>query len=115
MKWDGVRAIAHCTPAGIGLWSRNLREITNSYPEIVDVLAEITDGRTMLLDGELVAPDHRCAPSFFRLQRRMHVQRPAPSLIDQVRVHLMVFDLPPSTTRRCSTIPTARAALNWPT
>ncbi|MFI6219953.1 hypothetical protein ACIBEH_05295 [Nocardia salmonicida] len=93
MKWDGVRAIAHCTPTGISLWSRNLREITRSYPEITDALTEITDGRSMLLDGELVAPDHRGAPSFSRLQRRMHVQRPAPSLIDQVRVDYIVFDL----------------------
>ncbi|MFI6225300.1 non-homologous end-joining DNA ligase [Nocardia salmonicida] len=93
MKWDGVRAIANCTPAGISLWSRNLREITRSYPEIVDALAEITDGRAMLLDGEFVAPDARGAPSFSRLQRRMHVQRPAPSLIEQVRVDYMVFDL----------------------
>ncbi|MBC7301408.1 MAG: hypothetical protein H5T78_10680 [Nocardia sp.] len=93
MKWDGVRAIAHCTPAGISLWSRNLREITGSYPEIVTALTETTDGRTMMLDGELIAPDDRGAPSFSRLQRRMHVQRPMPSLIEQVRVDLMVFDL----------------------
>ncbi|MFD8098178.1 non-homologous end-joining DNA ligase [Nocardia fluminea] len=93
MKWDGARAIAHCTAAGISLWSHNLREITGSYPEVVDALAEITEGRTMLLDGELVAPDARGAPSFSRLQRRMHIQRPAPSLIDQVRVDYIVFDL----------------------
>ncbi|MEV4209791.1 hypothetical protein [Nocardia salmonicida] len=30
MKWDGVRAIAHCTPTGISLWSRNLRERNNA-------------------------------------------------------------------------------------
>ncbi|MEV0546365.1 hypothetical protein [Nocardia salmonicida] len=30
MKWDGVRAIAHRTPTGISLWSRNLRERNNA-------------------------------------------------------------------------------------
>ncbi|MGW5455467.1 non-homologous end-joining DNA ligase [Nocardia sp. NPDC003979] len=93
MKWDGVRAIAHCTPAGISLWSRNLRDITASYPEVVTALTEITDGRTLLLDGELVAPDERGAPSFSRLQQRMHVQRPTPALIEQVRVDYLVFDV----------------------
>ncbi len=93
MKWDGVRAIAHCTPAGISLWSRNLRDITGSYPEVVAALTEITDGRTLLLDGELVAPDERGAPSFSRLQQRMHVQRPTPALIEQVRVDYLVFDV----------------------
>ncbi|MEV0075598.1 hypothetical protein AB0H58_04220 [Nocardia neocaledoniensis] len=47
----------------------------------------------MLLDGELVAPDDRGAPSFSLLQRRMHVQRPAPALIEQVRVDYLAFDL----------------------
>jgi len=46
----------------VTLWSRNLREITGSYPEVVDALAEITCGRTMTLDGELVAPDQHGAP-----------------------------------------------------
>ncbi|MGW6730223.1 non-homologous end-joining DNA ligase [Nocardia sp. NPDC055029] len=93
MKWDGVRAIARCTPDGVSLWSRNLREITSSYPEVVAALAEITCGRTILLDGELVAPDKSGAPSFSLLQRRMHVGRPAAALIEQVRVDYIGFDL----------------------
>ncbi|MFI5501112.1 non-homologous end-joining DNA ligase [Nocardia asteroides] len=93
MKWDGVRAIARCTYAGVSLWSRNLREITGSYPEVVDALAEITCGRTLTLDGELVAPDHHGAPSFSRLQQRMHVTHPTPSLIEDVRVDYIGFDL----------------------
>ncbi|MGQ4601635.1 hypothetical protein ACT86A_27400, partial [Nocardia sp. R6R-6] len=51
-----MRAIARATTASIGLFSRNLREITSFYPEIAAVLAEITDGRTVLLDGELRRP-----------------------------------------------------------
>ncbi|WP_455769399.1 ATP dependent DNA ligase [Nocardia salmonicida] len=62
MKWDGVRAIAHCTQTGINLWSRNLREISGSYPEIVIALTEITDGRTMLLADAHGAPDAHGGP-----------------------------------------------------
>lgn len=93
MKWDGVRAIARCTGDGVSLWSRNLREITASYPDVVAALTELTDGRTLLIDGELVALDAAGAPSFSRLQRRMHVQRPAPALLEQVRVDYLGFDL----------------------
>ncbi|UGT58697.1 non-homologous end-joining DNA ligase [Nocardia asteroides] len=93
MKWDGVRAIARCAEGGVSLWSRNLREISGSYPEVVGALTEMTAGRSMLLDGELVAPDDRGAPSFARLQRRMHVQRPLPALIAEVRVDYVAFDL----------------------
>ncbi|MEU4599922.1 hypothetical protein [Nocardia sp. NPDC023988] len=76
MKRDGVRAIAHATPAQISLWSRNLRDITGSYPEIITALAEITEGRTMRRRTPPPPPDYRGAPSFSRLQQRMHVQRP---------------------------------------
>ncbi|MEU5405178.1 non-homologous end-joining DNA ligase [Nocardia asteroides] len=93
MKWDGVRAIARCTPDGVGLWSRNLREITASYPEVVAALTEIVEGRTLMFDGELVAPDERGAPSFALLQRRMHVQRPKQALIAEVRVDYIAFDV----------------------
>ncbi|WP_189024704.1 non-homologous end-joining DNA ligase [Nocardia rhizosphaerihabitans] len=93
MKWDGVRAITRCGSDGVSLWSRNLREITGSYPEVVAALAEVTEGRSILLDGELVAPDARGAPSFSRLQRRMHVGRPSPTLIAEIRVDYIIFDL----------------------
>ena len=34
IKWDGVRAIAYCAPGEVRLESRNLKEITDSYPEL---------------------------------------------------------------------------------
>lgn len=54
MKWDG--AITRCASDCLSLWTRNLREITGSYVEVVGALTEITDGPTTLFDGELVAP-----------------------------------------------------------
>src|SRR5581483_7839183 len=34
IKWDGVRAIAYCAPGEVRLESRNLKEISDSYPEL---------------------------------------------------------------------------------
>ena len=34
IKWDGVRAIAYCEPGRLRLQSRNLHDITASYPEL---------------------------------------------------------------------------------
>jgi hypothetical protein len=48
--------------------------------------------RTLILDGELTAFDGE-RPSFALLQRRLHVTRPAPSLVAAVPVTFIAFDL----------------------
>ena len=72
VKWDGVRALAYVKPGRLRLESRNLREITDGYPELRGLLGDL-GMREAVLDGEIVAfgPDGR--PSFGLLQKRMHV------------------------------------------
>jgi bifunctional non-homologous end joining protein LigD len=72
VKWDGVRAIAYLKPGRLRLESRNLRDITDSYPEVRGLLRAV-GMRDAVFDGELVAFDDSGRPSFERLQRRMHV------------------------------------------
>src|ERR1035437_6889921 len=72
VKWDGVRAIAYVKPGRLRLESRNLREITDGYPELRGLLGQL-GMRDAVLDGEIVAFDDDGRPSFERLQRRMHV------------------------------------------
>jgi bifunctional non-homologous end joining protein LigD len=76
VKWDGVRAIAYAKPGRLRLESRNLREITDSYPEIRAILRDL-GMREVVLDGEIVSFDDNGRPSFERLQRRMHVTSPS--------------------------------------
>jgi bifunctional non-homologous end joining protein LigD len=76
VKWDGVRAIAYVKPGRLRLESRNLREITEGYPELRGLLAQL-GMREAVLDGEIVAFDGDGRPSFERLQRRMHVTAPS--------------------------------------
>jgi bifunctional non-homologous end joining protein LigD len=47
----------------------------------------------VVLDGEIVALDEAGAPSFARLQQRMHVREPTSSLLKRVPIHLFVFDV----------------------
>jgi bifunctional non-homologous end joining protein LigD len=72
VKWDGVRAIAYAQPGRLRLESRNLRDITATYPEVRGLLRDL-GMRDAVLDGELVAFDDAGRPSFERLQRRMNV------------------------------------------
>lgn len=88
-KWDGVRAVAYLSAGRVRLLSRNDRDITDSYP---DVVAPLRTPRSVIVDGELVAfADGR--PSFGALQRRMHVRRPTPRLVAATPVTYMVFDV----------------------
>jgi bifunctional non-homologous end joining protein LigD len=94
VKWDGVRAIAYAQPGRLRLESRNLREITDGYPEVRGLIREL-GMREAVLDGELVAFDDAGRPSFERLQRRMHVTTPSAvrRLTASIPVVYAIFDL----------------------
>jgi bifunctional non-homologous end joining protein LigD len=91
-KWDGLRAVAYVSPAGLRLRSRLDHDITGSYPELAGV-ADRAGGHQLILDGEIVASGAEGRPSFAALQRRMHLRRPSPGLAAAVPVHYLVFDV----------------------
>ncbi|MEU7218552.1 non-homologous end-joining DNA ligase [Nocardia iowensis] len=94
MKWDGIRAIARSTGGQCRFYSRNNRDLSGSFPELTSAFAGILNGRDVLIDGEIVAPEPGTGvPSFRRLQRRMHVVRPGAELLREVPVQYLVFDL----------------------
>jgi bifunctional non-homologous end joining protein LigD len=93
-KWDGVRAIAFIEKGHLRLASRNQLDITLRYPELDD-LPQSVNGRSVILDGEIVAFDESGAPSFALLQNRMHVadRRTAQRLMQHIPIRYFVFDL----------------------
>ena len=60
-----MRAIAYSTPGELRLESRNLNEITDSYPELAR-LGRALGSTSAVLDGEIVAFDEHGRPSFGR-------------------------------------------------
>ncbi|MFC3966263.1 non-homologous end-joining DNA ligase [Nocardia jiangsuensis] len=94
MKWDGVRAIVRIEAGNCRFTSRNARDISRSYPELGEALAALAPDVPLVLDGEIVAPDPATgAPSFGRLQHRMHVVTPTPGLLAAYPVEFIVFDV----------------------
>lgn len=93
-KWDGVRAVVYVEGGRARVLSRNDRDVTASYPEL-RAMAEALGARQLVLDGELVAMGADGAPSFGRLQERMHVTAPAQvrRLAERVPVTYLAFDL----------------------
>jgi bifunctional non-homologous end joining protein LigD len=92
LKWDGIRAIAHVRAGSARLVSRNLKELTGSYPELA-VLGDLLTDRTVVLDGEIVALDPAGRPDFSLLQARMQVRRPTARLLNDVPASYYVFDV----------------------
>lgn len=66
IKWDGIRSIVDVGPTGLRVFTRNGNERTREFPHLAGLSSL---GRTMLLDGELAAPDDVGRPTFGALQR----------------------------------------------
>ncbi len=66
-KYDGYRILAYKEGDKTTLFSRNGRDRTATYPEVADSVAMLA-GRTLLLDGEIIAFDNRRVSRFQLLQ-----------------------------------------------
>ena len=89
-KYDGIRAQLHGTPDRTELYSRDLRNISQEFPE----LAGIHFTEELILDGELVAFGRDRRLSFFDLQRRLGRKRTLDLFeTEDIPVLYMAFDL----------------------
>lgn len=91
-KLDGQRVMAIVENGGVALTNRRGGDITPSFPELGG-LAGALPGRAAVLDGEVVTFDAKGRSSFQRLQRRMHVARPAARLVAECPVVFVAFDV----------------------
>jgi bifunctional non-homologous end joining protein LigD len=102
LKWDGMRLQATVSAGAQGrsggtepepaltLRSLSGRDVTASFPELAPLAPKLAV--SAVLDGEAVVFDAD-RPSFGRLQHRMHVADPPPSLVAQHPTVYVVFDL----------------------
>jgi bifunctional non-homologous end joining protein LigD len=91
LKYDGVRVLGARLPTGrVHLYSRTGLDVTATFPEITGALAHLPCAE-FILDGEVVALDERGAPSFERLQRRLHQSEPAAVARAQFEVPVVMF------------------------
>jgi DNA ligase-1 len=90
-KYDGVRCQLHLSGDHCELFSRDLKQTTAAFPEIVEAAAKLE--HDLVLDGEVLAyRGDRVAP-FFELQRRLGRKKVSPRMREEVPVVLVAFDL----------------------
>ena len=92
-KYDGIRAQAHCHEGEARLFSRTLDEVTESFPELAEALAEFS--AELILDGEIVAWNRASdgAMPFSELQKRLGRKAVTETMMRSVPIAYMVFDI----------------------
>ncbi|MCH8523087.1 MAG: ATP-dependent DNA ligase [Balneolales bacterium] len=91
-KFDGMRCQLHVSHENVMLFSRDLNDISASFPEIT----EIYTGKNLpptVLDGEICVFRENTIQSFQQLQKRMGVKKPSQKLLKQHPVIFVAFDV----------------------
>jgi DNA ligase-1 len=92
-KYDGIRAQLVCRGAHRALWSRGEELISERFPELMALAAQLPDGT--VLDGEvLVWPEGAEQPApFAQLQTRIGRKTLSARLLREVPARLLAYDL----------------------
>jgi len=91
-KFDGMRAQVHHSEQKVEVYSRDLNEVTRSFPEIQTFFKERTVPE-IVLDGEIcVYYDEKIQP-FQLLQKRMGLKKPSQKILKDLPVLFIAYDL----------------------
>jgi DNA ligase-1 len=90
-KYDGIRCQLHRVGSEVRLYSRDLHDISNQFPEVVAGARDLSwDG---ILDGEILAFREGTVLPFIALQSRLGRKEPHPALLAEVPVIYVAFDV----------------------
>ncbi|MGH8102632.1 MAG: MBL fold metallo-hydrolase RNA specificity domain-containing protein, partial [Chthoniobacterales bacterium] len=94
-KFDGIRAQLHRTAERVEIFSRDLKRITDQFPELADRARNFTVD--LILDGEIIAFAEGRKLTFFDLQKRLGRKIESADLFSvasaDVPVAFIAFDL----------------------
>jgi DNA ligase 1 len=91
-KFDGMRCQVHADGARVMLFSRDLNDITGSFPEVTAAFT----GRAMpptVLDGELCVYRDDTIQPFQHLQKRMGLKKPSKKILESYPVIFIAYDV----------------------
>jgi len=87
-KWDGIRVQLVRTGSGARVFSRGAEDISAAFPDLQDALpAEaVLDGELLVIRGGTVMP-------FAELQQRLNRKTPAPKMLRDLPVGVLLYDI----------------------
>jgi DNA ligase-1 len=89
-KYDGIRCQLHHAGGRVALYSRDLNDVTDQFPEVVEAGAHIPD---VILDGEILAFRAGRVLPFHDLQNRLGRRNPSAAVRESVPVIYVAWDL----------------------
>ncbi|MHA2397071.1 MAG: ATP-dependent DNA ligase, partial [Candidatus Thorarchaeota archaeon] len=93
LKLDGARVQIHKADNEVRIFSRRLSDVTESLPDIVQVVRERVKARTVILDGEVLAVDDEGKPFPFQVvMKRFGRTRDIDEAFKDTRLVLVLFD-----------------------
>ncbi len=90
-KLDGIRAQMHVAGGECRIFSRELKDVTATFPEMA--AAAVATGREFVLDGEMLAWQDGKPLGFFELQRRLGRKERDLFMANEVPVSFLAFDV----------------------
>ncbi|HEY1171567.1 MAG TPA: ATP-dependent DNA ligase [Verrucomicrobiae bacterium] len=90
-KYDGIRCQVHKSGSAVELYSRDLKLITATFPELVEKFRR-AEGN-FILDGEVLAMRGEQALSFGELQKRLGRRESDLFMHEEVPIRFISFDL----------------------
>lgn len=90
-KYDGIRSQIHFDAGRVRIYSRGMEEVTAGFPELVERFKALPGSG--LVDGEILAWRDGRALSFNVLQQRLARKTVRASLLQQIPVSFIAYDL----------------------
>ncbi len=93
-KLDGARVQIHKKNDKIRVFSRSLSDVTNSLPDIVNLIEEKLNAKEIVVEGEVVAIGRNGKPMPFQnLMRRFRRLQKIEKMIEEIPLRLFLFDI----------------------
>jgi len=93
-KLDGVRIQIHKSNDDVRVYSRRLTDVTESLPEVVQLVKDEVKAQEVILDGEVIAVGKEKSPLLFQhVMRRFRRVHEIDEMTKQIPVVLQLFDV----------------------
>jgi len=93
-KYDGARVQIHKQNGSVEVFSRRLTNVTESLPEIVEIVKRNLKAQSAIVEGEVIALDNAGYPiAFQHLMRRFKRIRDVPGMAKRIPLTLYLFDV----------------------
>lgn len=93
-KLDGARIQIHKSNSNVRIFSRRLTDVTESLPEVVQLVKDEVKAQQAILDGEVIAVGKERSPlPFQHVMRRFRRVHEIEEMTKQIPVELQLFDV----------------------